>query len=272
MPTHAAAVAYGMVFSFPPMLFMILWAAGRVHREAEMRDALFAEIAALVGDDGARQLMATVQQLEVSESSWWATAAAFGTLMFAATTVLVSAENAMSSIFETHAAKLDAEGIWSWVRSRFVSSAMLFTLTTILLVSLVVEALISTLGNVVERWTGELTKYVLAFDYLLVDFAATAVLAALFFRYLPNATLEWKDIWPGAVATAGLFTVGQYLIGFSIGNSKAATLYDAAGSVLVLMLWVFYASAIFLFGATLTFTRAQLLRQESPQIPLGSPS
>ena len=73
-------------------------------------------------------------------------------------------------------------------------------------------------------------------------------------------------------ATAGLFTVGQYLIGFLIGKSEAATLYDAAGSVLVLMLWVFYASSIFLFGATFTFTRAQLLRRESTQIPLGSPS
>jgi len=272
MPTHASAVAYGMVFSFPPMLFMILWVAGRVHQEAEMRDALFAEIGALVGDDGARQLMATVQQLDVSESSWWATATAFGTLLFAATTVLVSTQNAMSCIFEARTPKVDADGIWNWLRSRFVSSAMLFTLTTILLVSLVVEALISTLGDVVQRWTGDLTKYVLAFDYLLVDFAATTVLAALFFRYLPAVTLKWKDIWPGAIATAGLFMVGRYLIGFSIGNSEAATLYDAAGSVLVLMLWVFYASAIFLFGATLTFTRAQLLRRESPQIPLGSPS
>lgn len=272
MPTHASAVAYGMVFSFPPMLFVILSAAGRVNREAEMRDALFAEIAELVGDDGAQQLMATVQQLDASESSLWATTVAFSTLMFAASAVLVSAENAMNCIFEAHTSNVDAEGIWSWVRSRFVSSAMLFTLTAILLVSLVVEALISTAGDLVQRWTGDLTKYVLAFDYLLFDFAATSVLVALFFRYLPDVTLKWKIIWPGAVATAGLFTVGQYLIGFLIGKSEAATLYDAAGSVLVLMLWVFYASSIFLFGATFTFTRAQLLRRESTQIPLGSPS
>ena len=150
---------------------------------------------------------------------------------------------------------------------------MLFTLTTILLVSLVVEALISTARATVERWTGELTKYVLAFDYLLFDLVATTFLVAMFFRYLPDATLRWKDIWPGAAATAGLFSVGQYLIGFLIGESEAATFYDAAGSVLVLMLWVFYASAIFLFGASFTFgPRASCCVGRSPQIPLGSPS
>ena len=106
-----SAVAYGMVFSFLLMLFVILSAAGRVNREAEMRDALFAEIAELVGDDGAQQLMATVQQLDASESSLWATTVAFSTLMFAASAVLVSAENAMNCIFEAHTSNVDAEGI-----------------------------------------------------------------------------------------------------------------------------------------------------------------
>ena len=157
------------------------------------------------------------------------------------------------------------------MRSRFVSSAMLFTLTAILLVSLVVEALISTAGDLVQRWTGDLTKYVLAFDYLLFDFAATSVLVALFFRYLPDVTLNWKIIWPGAVATAVLFTVGQYLIGFLIGKSEAATLRrrrqrpraDALG-----LLCVVYLS----LRCHLHLHPCELPRRESTQIPLGSPS
>ena len=85
------------------------------------------------------------------------------------------------------------------------------------------------------------------------------VLFALLFRYLPDVRLRWRDIWFGALLTAGMNTAGQSLIGFLIGSSEAADLYDAAGSVLVLMLWVYYASAIFLFGATFTATRAKLL-------------
>ena len=267
--THASAMSFGMVFSFPPMLFIILWVAGRFQRDAEMRNALFAEIETLVGEDGALQLMATVENVDASEPTRWATALALGVLVFAASTVLASARTALNSIFEV---KPSEAGVWTELRGRFVSSAMLLTLTMILLVSLVVEALIASLGAAVERWIGEPAKYVLAFDYLLFDLVAITILVAMFFRYLPDAHLRWKDIWPGAAVTAGLFSVGQYLIGFLIGESQAATFYDAAGSVLVLMLWVFYASAIFLFGASFTSARAELLRGRSPQIPLGSPS
>jgi len=259
--THASAMAFGMVFSFPPMLFIILWVAGRFQRDAEMRNALFAEIETLVGEDGALQLMATVENVDASEPTRWATALALGVLVFAASSVLVSARTALNSIFEVQASEA---GVWTELRGRFVSSAMLLTLTMILLVSLVVEALIASLGAAVERWIGEPAKYVLAFDYLLFDLVAITILVAMFFRYLPDAHLRWKDIWPGAAVTAGLFSVGQYLIGFLIGESQAATFYDAAGSVLVLMLWVFYASAIFLFGASFTSARAELLRGRSP--------
>jgi len=259
--THASAMAFGMVFSFPPMLFIILWVAGRFQRDAEMRNALFAEIETLVGEDGALQLMATVENVDASEPTRWATALALGVLVFAASTVLASARTALNSIFEV---KPSEAGVWTELRGRFVSSAMLLTLTMILLVSLVVEALIASLGAAVERWIGEPAKYVLAFDYLLFDLVAITILVAMFFRYLPDAHLRWKDIWPGAAVTAGLFSVGQYLIGFLIGESQAATFYDAAGSVLVLMLWVFYASAILLFGASFTSARAELLRGRSP--------
>jgi membrane protein len=259
--THASAMSFGMVFSFPPMLFIILWVAGRFQRDAEMRNALFAEMEKLVGEDGALQLMATVENVDASEPTRWATALALGVLVFAASSVLVSARTALNSIFEVETSEA---GLWTELRGQFVSSAMLFTLTTILLVSLVVEALIASLGAAVERWLGELSNYVLAFDYLLFDLVAITVLVAMFFRYLPDAHLRWKDIWAGAAVTAGLFSVGQYLIGFLIGESQAATFYDAAGSVLVLMLWVFYASAIFLFGASFTSCRAELLRGRSP--------
>jgi membrane protein len=95
-----------------------------------------------------------------------------------------------------------------------------------------------------------------------LDLAATTALFAIFFRYLPGVKLKWKDTWFGALVTAVLFTAGKYLIGFFIGSSTVADLYDAAGSVLLVMLWVYYASAIFFFGAGFTFIRASRLHND----------
>jgi membrane protein len=113
----------------------------------------------------------------------------------------------------------------------------------------------------------------IVFDAILLRMGASTVLFAMFLRYLTDVRMKWKDIWVGALVTTGLFVVGKKLIGFLIGNSSAAGLYEAAGSILVLMLWVYYGSAIFLFGASFTFTRAKLLQEERADgghAPLGA--
>ena len=184
MPAHAAALSYYMVFSLPSMLFIVFWITAKFYKEDAVRDAISSQIGSLVGEEGARQIMATLGKLNFQEPSSWVTAVGLGMLLFFATTV---------------------------------------------------------------------------FDAMLLDLGATTVLFAMYFRYLPDAKLKWQDTLFGALLTAVVFTGGKYLIAIFIGNSEVADLYDAAGSILVLMLWVYYASAIFLFGATFTFTRAELM-------------
>jgi membrane protein len=191
-------------------------------------------------------------------------------LLFTATTVLVTMQNTLNRIFEVNVADAKGLGIWKMLCDRFISFTLLITISFILLVSLVVDALISALGNFVAQWIGGFTTYLMAFDSIFLDLAATTGLFAIFFRYLPDVTLKWKDTWFGALVTMGLFTAGKSLIGLIIGNSEVADLYDAAGSVLVVMLWVYYASAIFLFGASFTFSRAKLLRHDIRKV--GNPS
>jgi membrane protein len=120
--------------------------------------------------------------------------------------------------------------------------------------------IITAFGAIAVRYGGEWATFMVKFDSIVLDVGANTILLALFFRYLPDIRLAWKDIWFGALLTAVLFSVGKHLIALIIGNSTAADMYEAAGSVLVLMLWIYYASAIFLFGATFTFTRAQLMK------------
>ena len=268
LPAHAAALAFYTIFSLPSMLFIVLWTAARFYKEVAVREAIFTEIGALVGQEGVQQLMATLEKLDIQEPTWWATVVGIGILLFTATTVLVTMHNTLNRIFEVNAADTEGLGIWKMVRDRLVSFTLVVTIAFILLVSLVMDAMITALGMFVVKWAGESATFMIEFDSILLDVGGTTTLFALFFRYLPDVKLTWKDTWFGAFVTAGLFTGGKYLIGIIIGNSTAADLYDAAGSVLVLMLWVYYASAIFLFGATFTFTRARLMsggRNELPQ-------
>ena len=255
--TQAAAVAYYMVFSWPSILLIILWTADRFYKEVAVREAIFTEIGGLVGEEGAHQLMATVERVNIQEPTWWATTLGVGILLFTATTVLVTMKGALNHIFEVDTTPTEREGFWEIVRDRVISFSLLITLSLILLVSLVVDALITTFGEFAAEWIGDKSVYMVVFDYPLVDIGATTVLYALFFRYLPDIRLQWKDIWFGAMVTAVFFVGGKDLIGLVIGESYAANLYEAAGSVLVLMLWVYYTSAIFLFGATFTYIRSK---------------
>jgi membrane protein len=138
--------------------------------------------------------------------------------------------------------------------------AMLISLSFILLVSMVIHTLIAVIGNLLLDWIGEAAIAIVAFDFILLELATTALLFALYFRYLPDIRLKWRDIWLGALLTAGFLLTGKSLIEFFIRTSTVADLYDAAGSILVLMLWVYYSAAILLFGAIFTFTRAKLLQ------------
>ena len=259
MPTHAAALSFYMVFSLPFMLLIILRITSQFYREVAAREAIFAELGSLVGEDGAQQVMNTIEKLAIQEPTWWATALAVGALLFTATNVFEAMRTALNRITQARKPESAGTGILTLLRVRFTAFALLVSLSFILLVFLIVDAVITALGSYLVQWLGQLATYLVAFDAFLLDMGATIVLFALYFRYLPDTEIRWRDIWFGALLTATLYTVGKYLIALIIGNSETADLYDAAGSILVLMLWVYYAATIFLFGATFTFTRANLL-------------
>ena len=258
--TRSAALAFYMIFSWPAALLVILWTAARFYKEVAVREAIFLEIGDLVGKEGAHQLIATVEKINIQAPNWWSTTVGIGLLLFTATTVLVTIKSALNCLFEIEAPDTEGLGIWEMFHQRVTSFTLLVTISFILLVSQVVETLVTAIGKFVANWIGGFSTYIMVFDLIVLDLGATTMLFAMFFRYLPDVKLKWKDIWFGALLTTVLLAVGKYMIGFIIGNNEVANLYDAAGSVLVLMLWVYYVSAIFLFGAAMMFTRAKLLK------------
>jgi membrane protein len=259
MPMHAAALSYYMVFSLPSMLLIVLWTSARFYDEVAVREAIFAKIGGLVGHQGAGQIMATLEKLSVEQPTFWSTALGLGILLFFATSVFDAMRTALNKIANVQTSDSVMRSIWKLLRIRFIAFALLVSISFILLVSMVIHALITKISDHLVSWFGEVAEFIVAFDFILLELGTISLLFALYFRYLPDNRLRWRDIWLGAALTAGLLIIGKSLIAFFIGNSTVAHLYDAAGSILVLMLWVYYSSAILLLGATFTFTRAELL-------------
>lgn len=259
--TLSAALSYYTIFSLPPMLLIILETTSRFYDRQEVQQAIFNEIGDLVGQSGARQLMATLDRLNIFETTWWATAVGIIVLVFTATTVFVTMQNALNRIFGVRAGQLKGFGIFKMLRDRILSFALILSMAFILLVSLIVDALLTSFGDYLKEWIGAFSTLMVIITSFALPIVVISLLFALLFKFLPDARLRWRDTWFGALLTAVLFALGQYLISFYIGNSQMASLYDAAGSLLVVMLWVYYTSAIFLFGPTFTYVRAKLLNR-----------
>jgi membrane protein len=258
--TQSAALSYYTIFSLPPILLVVLKTTTQFYDETDVRQTIFEEIGKLVGRDGAQQLLGTLDKLDVFQPTWWATFIGIGVLVFTATTVFVTMQYAMNLIFEVKPAEnTKGLGLLKMLRDRLISFALIVSIGFILLVSLVIDALLSSLGQYLSDRIGDASAALVVVSSLLVPLAIITLLFAMLFKFLPDAKLAWRDTWFGALLTALLFSLGKYLIGFYIGSSSAATVYEAAGSVLVVMLWVYYASAIFLFGATFTYVRAKQL-------------
>ena len=180
-------------------------------------------------------------------------------LLYFATTVYDVMRNALNRLAQVKSSTSLGLSIWRLVRIRIIAIALLISVSFLMVVFLILDALIAVVDSYLAGFSGALAGFVAVVDAYVLSFCATTVLFALYFRYLPDVRLRWRDTWFGALLTAFLYLEGKALISLIIGNSDAADLYDAAGSILVLMLWVYYAAAIFLFGATVAFTRARKL-------------
>ena len=255
--THAAALSYYTIFSLPPMLLIILYTTTSFYDENTVKVAFFSQIGVLVGRDGAQQLMLTIDKLDIFEPTIWATLLGGVILAFTATTVFITMQNALNKIFRVKAKPQGGWGILKMIKDRFLSFTLLIGIAFILLVSLVVNALLESFGEYLNELVGDASIIVNIMTSVIIPFFVITLLFALLFKFLPDAELKWADTWFGAILTSVLFVVGKYLISFYIGQSNVAGLYDAAGSIMVIMVWVFYASIIVMYGAVVTYIHTQ---------------
>ena len=253
-PSMGAALAYYTLFSVAPLLLIVIGVAGLVFGDDAARGEIFGQLRSLMGDEGAAAVERLLASADKPEGGALATLTGMTMLLLGAMTVFGELQNALDRIWRAPARK-HASGWWNLLRSRLLSFGMILGIAFLLMVSLVVSALVSALGKL---WGPSLAGWENAAHWidLLVSFAMVTVLFAMIYKLIPRVRIRWRDVWIGAAVTAALFAVGKFVIGLYLGKSSVASAFGAAGSLVVMMVWVYYSAQIFLLGAEFTWIYA----------------
>jgi membrane protein len=249
-----AALAYYTLFSIAPLLLIVIGLAGLVFGGDAARGEIFGQLRGLMGDEGAAAVERLLQAADKPEGSAIATVTGTAMLLLGAMTVFGELQNALDRIWRAPARK-KASGWWNLLRSRLLSFGMILGVAFLLMVSLVMSALVAALGKLwgpaVQDW--ETIAHLID---ILVSFGSVTVLFAMIYKLIPRVRIRWRDVWVGSAVTAALFALGKVLIGLYLGKSTVASAFGAAGSLVVMMVWVYYSAQIFLLGAEFTWIYA----------------
>jgi len=249
-----AALAFYTVFSLAPVLTLSIAMAGFFFGEAAARGEVVDQIGDLIGPEGAHAVQTVLQNADRPGAGFVATVVSLVTLILGATTALAELKSGLDQIWNVPLER--RQGLWYVIRTRLLSVGLILALGFLMLVSLVISAALAALARV---WRGEqLLDVLLAWINFLLAFVLVAALFATIYKVLPSVRIAWRDVAIGSLVTAFLFSAGKFAIGVYIGNSGIASTYGAAGSVILVLLWVYYSAQILLFGAE--FTRAYAYR------------
>lgn len=249
-----AAIAYYTVFSIAPLLIIVIAVAGWIWGPDAVRGEIVAQLAGLIGRDGAAGVQAIIEASNRPTGGLVASAVGVVVLVIGATTVFGELQSALDRIWRTPAAP-QVSGLWNLIHSRLLSFGLVLGLAFLMSASLVFSAGLTALG----RWGSGIvpaTGLLLQIGNQLLSLGISTVLFAMIYKLMPRASVAWRDVWVGACVTSLLFAFGKWLIGLYVGKSGVTSSFAAAGSVVVLLVWVYYAAQIFLLGAEFTWVYA----------------
>ena len=244
-----AALAFYTLFAIAPLFVIVLAMAGFWFGEEAARRELFSQVSGLVGSEGGEAIQALVSAANKPKTGAWATVIAVATLFVGATGVFVQLQDALNSVWGVRRAP--GRGLRNFIKDRLLSFALIVGIGFLLLVSLVLSAGLSALDKFmvgllpVEETIWQGINFV-------VSFGVITLLFAMIFKVLPDVKIAWRDVWIGAIITALLFNLGKLLLGLYLGRSSVSSAYGAAGSLVIVLLWVYYSAQILFFGAKFT--------------------
>jgi membrane protein len=249
-----AALAYYTIFSLAPLLLLVISVAGLVFGADAARGQIVTQLGGLIGEEGAAALQGLLKSAGEPGHSLMGSIFGLVTLLIGATSVFVELQSDLDRIWRAPVTA-DGAGIRELLRSRLHSLGLVVSIGFLLLVSLVVSATLSALGTWWGWWFGGWAT-VLQVVNQVVSFGIVTALFAMMYRILPRVSVGWRDVWIGSAATALFFTVGKFAIGVYLGRAAVTSGFGAAGSIVVILVWVYYSSQLFLFGAEFTWVYA----------------
>jgi len=254
-PSMGAALSYYTVFSLAPILLIVISIAGLIFGADAARGEIFGQLRGLMGADAAKAVEEILISVNKPEQGIAGTVIGFVLLFIGATTVFGELQDALDRIWRAPARDRTG-GLWALLRARLLSFGMILAIAFLLMVSLVLGAATAALG---KWWSGAFGSWEVVAHIVnnLLGFAVTTVGFAVIYKLMPRVKVQWHDVWLGAAVTALLFTIGKFLISLYIGKSGIASGFGAAGSLIVIFVWVYYSAQIFLMGAEFTWIYAQ---------------
>lgn len=246
----SASLAYYTVFSLAPLLLLVISLAGVFLGREAIQGQLFAEINGFVGNDAAKQIQDMIARLELSGKSTLSVIIGAITLVIGATTVFGEIQESINIIWQVKAKPKKA---WlKMLKDRLLSGSLIVSLGFLLLVSLVINGALMALSETLKTYLPDITVLVFNIINVIISFLVITVLFAVIFKVLPDAKIAWRDVRSGAIFTALLFMLGRLVIGIYVASSANSSTYGAAGSLIAILLWVYYTAAILYFGAEFT--------------------
>jgi len=249
---QSAVIAYYAIFSIPGLLVMVIFIGSLFFKSDVITENLTTQISSIMGVETARQIQDMIISVNKTDKSVLATIIGIITVLVGATGVFVELQKALNVIWEVKAKPRKA--IFAMIRTRLFSFGMILSIGFLLLISLTITTIIAIMSHwVISHWPNIvlIIFYVINF---IISFGVVMFLFALLYKILPDAKIQWKHIWLGSILTAFLFILGKTAIGFYLSKTNPGSLYGAAGSIVLILLWVSYSSMIFFYGAE--FTRA----------------
>ncbi|GAB3197324.1 membrane protein [Pontibacter aydingkolensis] len=247
---YAAIIGFYTIFSLPAILIITIRIAGAAFGQDAVQGELVQQIGGIVGRGSASQIQSIIENASVSESSTIGTLVGVATMIFSATTVFVALQDSLNAMWEVKAKP--EKGWLKLIINRVLSLAMVISMGFLLLVSLSVDVVLGILYRYLSEQFSGVAVYFITIGNMLISILISATIFAAIYRVLPDAKIKWKNVWIGAFVTAILFVLGKYILNIYFQHDPLADTYGAAGSLVLILVWVFYTSIIFLFGAEFT--------------------
>ncbi len=253
---YSASLAYYTVFSIAPLLVIISTLSGIFFGKEAINGEVYKQLKGLVGGAAAIQIQDIIKNIHLTGNNFFASVISIVILLIGATSIFGEVQDSLNKIWGL---RVKTKKIW-WrlIVTRLLSFSLIVSIGFIMIVSLILNAIVSAFGNFLSKYIHHFSVYLIETVEAVLSFLVATFLFSLMFKLLPDAKIRWKDVIFGGFITAIFFTLGKLAIGYYLGKSNLTTLYGAAGSIIIIMVWVYYSSIILYLGAEFTKVHANL--------------